>query len=216
MRRLFMASFCLMLTVLIIAFTGGDSRVTNEVPQAHFKERCLTLLLSPLDVYRYSEAIIVGKVTKTQPRHYHIEDWSDRTELYTVSTIKVSECLKGNLKAGDKVRMLQWGNGNEYISEYVLDSGGYLKKGDCVFLFLEKSNTSWFESKNKEKEPYGVNEIGEYKLDKNGTILTKVSHLFSDDCHTLSDLKNKVHELAKEAAQKAASSRLAAAASSKK
>lgn len=175
-------------------------------------------LIPPLYGYEQSQYIFVGKVVKTEVRDYIWDaPWRATPDPYYISSIQVEKSYKGGLKPGLMVQVVQWGNGIDYVKSSVLDDGGYFKKGDRLFLGMarDQSSVNLLRKKYNVDCPYSIMPLWQYWLDEKGNITSKTDNLLAENCKTLTDLENRTAGLAKEAAQKASSLRMAAASSKK-
>ncbi|MCL2019872.1 MAG: hypothetical protein FWG70_08965 [Oscillospiraceae bacterium] len=66
----------------------------------------------------------------------------DNADLVSFSKIQVEEVISGDLKKGEHIFVPEHGNGIDYVFSPTIQSGGYLKKGDEVMLFLHKTERS--------------------------------------------------------------------------
>lgn len=90
-----------------------------------------------------ADIIVLGEVVKeNKAQKININPNKNRTEkekeddlvIYTVSDVKVSEVIKGNVKVGDVIQIKQLGDKDGIGNREVLNNGGYYKKGS-QFLF---------------------------------------------------------------------------------
>ncbi len=88
-----------------------------------------------------SDVIIVGEVVSARNVKDIIVDTTidkkdkDKTP-YTISTIKVNEVIKGNVKVGDIITVKQLGDYKSKPEETLYKMDGYLKKGTTELMFL--------------------------------------------------------------------------------
>lgn len=183
--------------LLLLVFPGCTKNTSQT--KAYMKSDHFPVL--PEKLYIDSNAIITGKVINTKIC-YFITDMTNnknkQTEPFYVSTVKIYECIKGSLKKGNTVKIAQWGDNKNNISGDIINSGGYYKKGDQLFLFLYRENNSLdiFIRKNNVELPYTVNAIGQYWFDNKNIIISNTNNPLAENCKTVNDLKNKVKEIA--------------------
>ena len=94
-------------------------------------------------LFDHADLIINGvviKVNKPEKINIRIDKPSqamdDGKALFTVSEIKVTDVIKGNVKAGDIIKVKQLGDKNGRAEESEIMYDGYFEKGGQYILFL--------------------------------------------------------------------------------
>lgn len=93
------------------------------------------------DIVEASDIIIVGEViTDKNVEELMVDKTPNKTDKetipYTISTIKISVVVKGNVHAGDTITVKQLGDYRNRPEETLYEMDGYLKKGTEQLVFL--------------------------------------------------------------------------------
>ncbi len=98
------------------------------------------------ELAKEADVIVVGDVTKVnKAEKININADAEKRELnkeedlvtYTVSDVKITEVIKGDVKVGDTIRIKQLGDKNNMVDTATVDNGGYLKKDSDHVFFLK-------------------------------------------------------------------------------
>lgn len=93
------------------------------------------------DIVEASDVIIVGEVvTDKNVQNFMVDKTPDKIEKdttpYTVSTVKISSVIKGNVNVGDTITIKQLGDYKNMPEATLYEMDGYLKKNTEQLMFL--------------------------------------------------------------------------------
>lgn len=108
-----------------------------------------------------ADVIIVGEIVEAKNVQYIMVDKTlNKTDKektpYTLSKIKITEVLKGNVNIGDVITIKQLGDYKSKPEETLYKTDGYLSKNTMHLMFLRQYDTSPYSSVNPEQ---GIIEI---------------------------------------------------------
>lgn len=128
------AAAVLFLTAGVFFLNPPQRRVTSDYPGYD----------SEASMVKAADLIVTGEVQEVRAEKIKILFSEEKTyrndedkELYTISKIKVTDVLKGNVSIGDVIEVKQMGDGKTLVDTTVKDSGGYFQKGEQKVLFLK-------------------------------------------------------------------------------
>ncbi len=127
----------LLLAVFVFSLSGCSPQ-TYTIQSQEATSRVATFTLNEL-LQNQSDAVIVGKVKNSTPVISIYENSNRKYEPSMLNEVEVVEVISGNLKKGDIVTVHELGDGSVFIYRSYEQFGGYLKTGDYVILFLNKS-----------------------------------------------------------------------------
>lgn len=129
-----------------------------------------------------ADVIVEGSITDTSikkikylfsPEKTYTND--EDKHIYTVSTMKITKVIKGNLKVGNTIEIKQMGDNKKTIDQEVIDNGGYFKKDSTQIVFLKdftKFNVP-YSVINPQQSVYTVEADGTIKTSPNNKLFTK-------------------------------------------
>ena len=203
--------WCLLLVLSLFLLSGcGDSVWDEPVLEAGEKPLSVhtQVTIAPYTeepIIAHCDAIVRGTVTKKAYPDLvtFVNDDGVVEEVLpcTIDYITVTECLKGELKAGDQISLWRYGNGITHIDGTLTDFGGdYFKVDEEVLLFLEQAKEEFYKKYNAKQYardkmiPYFTAYQATYWVDEDGTLLhernTSGYSLFTD-CRTVEEMKEK-------------------------
>lgn len=92
------------------------------------------------ELVRQTPNIVAVKVTDTRVDKMQESNLDENKKIDTfIATAEIKETLRGDLFPGDKIQIVQEGDNQKTIYEYVIKNGGYLEKGKEYLLFLTVS-----------------------------------------------------------------------------
>lgn len=161
------------------------------------------VILTDEQLYEFSPLIVVGEVidTKIEKLEHSLTIDRERKDM-VVSTLKITEVIKGEKTKGDTIEIAQIGNGTDYKISIYERGGGYFQKGDKLLAFLntdEESNNKFKNAYNGREMPYvirGVNTGGQLWLDNNNNIIEKnIQDNQFKEYKTLNGIINRLKEI---------------------
>ncbi|MDP2685308.1 MAG: hypothetical protein Q8P20_09840 [bacterium] len=152
-----------------IAVDTNDNRIYSEINTLRIEQ--------DIDTYtKEAEAIVVGEFT----RKGNVVWNSDKTDLSTETYFLVSDVLKGDIKPGEEIKILQWGGELDgQVQTY--EGATRYNKGQTNLLFL---------GTNEDGE-WGVfsGDWGQFPIDSEG-----MTQDFNDSSVNLSAFKDQIVE----------------------
>ncbi len=150
------------LLILAVILVGVFSGCKNNKEAVSSGEKQVQIISEWQDIFgddsmvNKTDYIITGKVTDKKVREIiAAEDYS--TMLFSFYTIEINKSISGGLKEKEKIKVMIRGDGENLISEGIEQTGGYMKKGDNVLLFLnnpDEFSRNFYEEVYKEKMNY--------------------------------------------------------------
>lgn len=121
-----------------------------------------------------ADKIITGKIVDIEFDEIRLDEDAEK-ERVIYYTIQIKKVLKGDLKVNTKAKFLVAGDGKKFISQQIMDTGGYMKKGDNVLMFLKNLEDYFIEDykkfNNKDADFHLIHHLqGRIWLDKNYEI----------------------------------------------
>lgn len=135
-QRFIIISICALFLLSSFQLTGCNSAAMSADYPFYADEQSL---ISKADLIITGEVVKVNKAEKIDIRLDKTDRAANEKEdkvLYTVSEIKVIDVMKGDIKAGDIIKVKQLGDKNGWAEESLLKFDGYFKKGNQYVLFL--------------------------------------------------------------------------------
>ncbi len=174
----------IILTLLICAgvFSGckpevieGDKLDDRNVIVAD--NTALLLTYSDEEQIEKADNIVTGKIVGIKVDNIATSEDEDVVKSrVTYYTMEIEKVLKGDLKVNQEATFVVNGDGEKFISGHIESTGGYMKKGDNVLMFLEEPEDGYIEqfkkfNKNKNTDFYLIHPLeGRIWLDENGEI----------------------------------------------
>lgn len=142
-----------LLAISVIFLSTGCNSISIHADYPFYNDE--QSLIDKADLIITGEVIKVNKATKINIKSDRTSQGTNDDEkiLYTVSEIEVVDVIKGNVKAGDIIKVKQLGDKNGAAEASLIKYDGYFKKNYQYVLFLTvyENPSSPFETLNPEQ-----------------------------------------------------------------
>ena len=191
---------CFLATLLC----GCDEKL--PIPDTPHTVHVDNMMFTEEQLIKYYPHLIQGTVTKVKRIALpdSLSDDPHAKGIDTLTYVRVEKTLNGNIPENKTIIVFLNGDGENYYSSDVDDSGGYFSEGDKVLLFLLEHTEDWitYYKKGNPKQyrkdkmvPYHCNvEQARFWLDEEGNILhdrNPFGYTLFQDCATVDELVEK-------------------------
>lgn len=130
--------FCTIFAISSITFVGCSQKLSQHSDYEYFNDD--KSLISNSDVIISGIILKVNKAEKININTDSIvrsKNNEQDLQTYTVSEVKVSEVLKGDVKIGDTLKIKQLGDKDGIVEDSIIKNGGYFKNNSEHIFFLK-------------------------------------------------------------------------------